>query len=511
MELWLRRISPIWLALTLAISPLARAEELSDSVEESRTVAVGGIDSIDFPFTPKTPAIGNPSLVKVEQGSTERQVRVVPQKKGTTTIQFDGPDGKVFKKINYSFIPNSLSDKVNVIRKLLQDVEGITIESVDDKIVIDGELIVPKDFDRILQVQEAYKDVVFNLVSLSKISRDAIARRMQKEINDDPGGVNVQVAIKNDTFFLTGKVDNAGDKDRADWIAQTFMPEYQGSLSINNQVLKDTVKRFSIRNMIVVEEAPPAPPKKMVRITYHFVEIGKEFLKASFFKWVPFLQEGAGLTIGQSTTGGTAATGGGSFVGTITNLIPRLQSGASGGFARILFSTVGLGEDGTTIDMVRQEQIPFVEAVVNGVPVPGNASVGVKVKVTPTISGDQRLNLNTDLSFEVPTGNGAGGKPRTVRTAITNTVGLKSGDSCALGGLIQSSTSKDIDKDPETSSGAAGSALFTLLRSKSFRNSKTQFVVFVTPKIVDDAAEGTADIKAKILNNSQKKRRRIVN
>jgi hypothetical protein len=36
---------------------------------------------------------------------------------------------------------------------------------------------------------------------------------------------------------------------------------------------------------------------------------------------------------------------------------------------------------------------------------------------------------------------------------------------------------------------------------------KTQFVVFITPKIIKDAAEGTADIKAKILNNSQKRRR----
>lgn len=506
MKHWMRRISPILLLPVLLAAPCWADEE----TEESRTVAVGGIDTIDFPFTPRPPAIGNPTLVRVENGSTSNQIRVVPLKKGTTTIQFDGPDGKVYKKINYNFPAGPLADKVAVIRKLLQEVEGITIEAVDDKIVIDGELIVPKDFDRILQVQEAYKDVVFNLVTLSKISRDAIARRMQKEINDDPGGVNVQVNIKNDTFFLTGKVDNAGDRDRADWIAQTFMPEYQGSLAINNQVLKDTVKRFSIRNMIVVEEPPPAPPKKMVRVTYHFVEIGKSFLKQSFFKWVPFLQEGAGLTFGQSTTGGTAATGGGSFVGTITNLIPRLQSGANGGFARVLFSTVGIGEDGTQIDMVRQEQVPFVEAVVNGVPVPGNAQIGVKVTVTPTTQGDQRISLNSSLTFEVPTGNGAGGKPQTMRTSLTNTVALKSGDSAALGGLIQSSTSKDIDKDPETSSGAQGSALFTLLRSKAFRNSKTQFVVFVTPKIVEDAAEGTADIKAKILNNSQKKRRRVV-
>jgi hypothetical protein len=67
-----------------------------------------------------------------------------------------------------------------------------------------------------------------------------------------------------------------------------------------------------------------------------------------------------------------------------------------------------------------------------------------------------------------------------------------------------------VDKDPEQAGQSTGSPIFTLLRSKAFRASKSQFVVFITPKIVDDAAEGTADIKAKILNNSTKKRRRTV-
>ncbi|MGZ3711280.1 MAG: hypothetical protein ACXVBE_05965, partial [Bdellovibrionota bacterium] len=410
MKLWLRRISPILLAFLLAApAPLSAATAASDeenSTEESRTVPVNGIDTIDLPFPAKNYVVGAPSMATVEPGSGPNQLRVKPIKKGTTTIEIDTPDGKIWKKINYNFPTGPLSDKVNVIRKLLQDVEGITVDAFDDKIVIDGELIVPKDFDRIAQVQASYEGVL-NLVTLSKISREAIARRMQKEINDDPGGVNVQVQIKNDTFFLQGKVDNAGDKERADWIAQTFMPEYQGSFAIKNEILKDTVKRFSIRNLIQVEEAPAPPPKKMVRVTYHFVEIGKNFLKTSMFKWVPFLQEGAGITFGQSTTGGTAATGGGSFVGTLTNLIPRLQSGANGGFSRILFSTVGIGEEGTVIDMTREEQIPFIEAVVNGVPVPGNANVGIGVKVTPTISGDQRLTLATDITLSVFAGAGA--------------------------------------------------------------------------------------------------------
>ncbi len=477
--------------------------------DDYRTLAVGTTDWLEYEFEPRV-TIGNPAVMKGEiDPASARKIKLTPLKKGTTSVDIQDPKGKVVHRLNYNVITNDLSQKVMAIRRLLFDVEGITIESVEDKIVIDGELIVPRDFDRILQVQQAYTEVL-NLVTLSKISRDAIARRMQKEINDDPGGVNVTVRIVNDTFFLMGKVDSGIDAQRAETIAQTYLPEFGGSPATKEGVLIPVAKKFGIRNMIVVEEAPPPATPKMVRITYHFVEIGKDFLKSSFFKWTPLMSESSGMVIGQGTTGGIASSG--SFNGTISNLFPKLQSGASGGFARVLFSTVSIGEDKKQIEVLRNDNIPYISAVVNGIPVPDNVPVGINVKVTPEIMGEDKLRLDTFFQFQALAGAGAGGKPRTTNTTMTNTVILKSGDSAALGGLISSDTSKDIDKDPESgNSGAAGNPIFNLLRSKAFRNKKTQFVVFITPKIISDAAEGTADIKAKILNNSQKKRRRVVN
>lgn len=512
-----RRISLILMA-SLALPPLphsfaddppaASEAPVVTTNDDSQTVAVGNIRTLEFDFEPRV-IIGKPDIMRGEiDAGNPRQVRLTPLKKGTTDVLIQDPRGKTVRNINYNIITDDLSQKVEAVRKLLFDIEGIFIESVDAKIVIDGELIVPRDFDRILQVQQAYPEVL-NLVTLSRVSRDAIARRMQKEINDDPGGVNVTIKIINDTFFLFGKVDSSVDRERAETIAQTYLPEVVNSQATKDGVLVQGAKKFSIRNMIIVEEPPPPPPPKMVRITYHFVEIGKEFLKSSFFKWAPLQSEQSGITFGAGTAGGVASSG--SFSGTISNLIPKLQSGASGGFARILFSTVAIGEDKRPIEVLRNDNIPFISAMVNGVPVPDNVPVGINVKVTPDIIGDDRLRLETFFQFTALAGVGAGGKPRTSATTMTNTVLLKSGDSAALGGLISSDTAKEIDKDPESGApGGAGSALFNLLRSKAFRNKKTQFVVFITPKIITDASEGTADIKAKILNNSQKKRRRVV-
>src|SRR5690606_28301423 len=138
------------------------------------------------------------------------------------------------------------------IRKLLSDIEGVSIESVDEMIVVDGELMVPREFDGILYVQQAYPDVL-NRVSLSRISKEAIARRMQKEINDDPGGVNVTVRIINDTFFLFGKVDSSMDRERSETIALTYLPEMLSSQAQKEGVLVRGSKMYAIRNMIIVE------------------------------------------------------------------------------------------------------------------------------------------------------------------------------------------------------------------------------------------------------------------
>jgi Flp pilus assembly secretin CpaC len=329
--------------------------------------------------------------------------------------------------------------------------------------------------------------------------------------------VNGTVRIINDTFFLLGKVDNSTDKERAETLASTYIPDIMKGGS--GEMLTQAVKRFAIRNLISVEEAPAPPPPKMVRVTYHFVEIGKEFLKSSLFKWSPLLGDNSGIQLGQGTTGGAAANG--TFSGLISNLLPKLQAGANGGFARTLFSTVSVGESEKPMEIVRNDTLPYISAVVNGIPVPDNVTAQLSINVTPTIIGEDQVKLDSKFGFTAFSGAGAGGKPRTTGTNMINTLRLKTGESAVIGGLISSLTSKDIDRDPEGASAGggaggggqapSGSPLFTLLRSKSFRQQKTQFVVFVTPKIIEDAAAGTADIKAKILNNSQKKRRRVVN
>ena len=498
------------LGMTVCHSPcFAEDPPPADDKEESRQIVTGGIDYITLTSSPRNVHVGKPDLMKVEQSSGAlMQFKLMAQKKGSTTVAFEDDKGHLIKKLNYTINDTDLSQKTKNIRQLLSDIEGIEVSLIGDRILIDGELIVPKDFDRLLQVQEAYKADVLNLVTLSRISREALARRMQKEINDDPTGANVSVKIINNTFFLMGKVDSAADRQRVEDLAATYLPELQTSIALDQKAIVSAVKPKGIINLIVVEEAPPAASPKMVRVTFHFVEIGKEFFKSSFFKWVPMLSESSGFQIGQSTTGGVAASGNGSFVGTGTSLLPKIQSGANRGFVRVLDSIVQLGEENTTMELVRKDAVPYIAAMVNNIPISATANVELNVKVKPTILGQDSIRLETGVQFQALKGAGGGAAPAVTTTNLSNVILVKSGESAALGGLVTNDTAKDIDRDPEKESATGGNAIFTLLRSKSFRNKKTEFVVFITPKVITDASEGTADIKSKIINN--KKRRRVV-
>lgn len=483
--------------------------EKTESKEDYKTKAIGVEDQLHFDFNVANATTGNSSVVRVERGSAPNSFNVVGLKKGTTSVSFLDDKGTIRKTIIYNITAADLRSRVAAVKDLLFDIEGITIREVEDKIVIDGELIVPRDLDRILAVSSAFPEIL-NLVQLSKLSRDAIAKRMQKEINDDPAGANVQVKIMNDTFFLLGKVDSSSDRERAEIIAQTYLPEIMGSEALKNQVLvAGTKTKAGIKNMIMVEDPAPPPPEKMVRVTYHFVEMGKNFLKLAFLKWAPLASDGGKIDFGTDTTGGVGSKG--TFVGAITNLLPKLQSGANGGFARILFSTVGVGMSGKKISLGRTDNIPFISSSANGSPIQDNTQVQIVVDVTPTVQGEDKVLLDTSFTFTALSGAGAGGKPATTVTKLANVISLKSNDSAVLGGLISNDTSKDVDKDPFDAGGGSGasSAIFNILRSKAFRSKKTQFVVFLTPKIIADAAEGTADIKAKIIS-SNKKRQRLV-
>jgi pilus assembly protein CpaC len=120
------------------------------------------------------------------------------------------------------------------------------------------------------------------------------------------------------------------------------------------------------------------------------------------------------------------------------------------------------------------------------------------VAVTPAILGDtDDIQLDLKMNQINLTGRAPSGGPITSQHAIETKLYVKSNESAAIAGVNSQDTGTDFNKDdpnPGTFQGTT-SPLFSMLHSKAFRKKKSQFVIFVTPQIVENASEGSEEMK----------------
>ena len=113
--------------------------------------------------------------------------------------------------------------------------------------------------------------------------------------------------------------------------------------------------------------------------------------------------------------------------------------------------------------------------------------------VTPQVIGDSEdIQLDLDLTQSSLVGKApVGGAPTTSNQKVTTKIYIKSNESAAVAGITLSDVGTDFNKDSPTQS----STIFNLYHSKAYRKKKSLFVVFVTPQIVENASDGTEDLK----------------
>ena len=128
---------------------------------------------------------------------------------------------------------------------------------------------------------------------------------------------------------------------------------------------------------------------------------------------------------------------------------------------------------------------------------------GVSLVFTPTLIGKDRISLKVapevsdlDFSAEVQAG-GVSVPALRVRRAST-TVELASGQSFAIAGLLQSTSSESIDKLPLLGDLPVLGALF---RSNAFLQGESELVIVVTPYVVEPVAK-PSDIQIPIAGNA---------
>lgn len=504
---WLIRVFTLIFSISLAhgATEVGRSRfvrrDSEAAAEKKDLLLVAGLQTVlDLGFKPCEPLaecvkVVNATVTTVQYAKEKRQLIFSPIKPGETTISLRDENGDL-KLILRTVVTNSnLARAAREIKDLLKDIEGIDIRILGNKIVVDGEIIVPSDLNRVLAVlgDAAYKDLVMNLVTVSPIGQKVLAKRIQDEINNP----KITVRVMNGTFIMEGTVESGTEAKRAEQILLNLMPDkINFNLSGDNLTLQ-RVKKPPYINLVRVSEKRETAPPKIVRMTLSFVELSKTYGRSFGFSWQPGISNGGTIAFGQSTAGGLTSQSNGALAGTIDNLFPKLKTAQDAGYARVLEEVVLITQSGKKGTVQRGQTVPVPVLDKNGNTSYQGVNTGLGLKITPSLGGQgEMISLDVDFTFNALAGT-VGTAPVVAQNKYTGFIGVKSGESAAVMNLVTNDIVTNFNKDAPGQNAQSANPLFALIRSKSFAKKKSQFVIFVTPQIIENASSGTEDLKRK--------------
>jgi type IV pilus secretin PilQ/predicted competence protein len=275
-----------------------------------------------------------------------------------------------------------------------------------------------------------------------------------------------------------------------------------GDIAVNEQsnslIVKDTPEGIKHLRRIIEEMDQP---RMQVSVEAHLVEItlGDDFdlgIDWNFTKSVDpddTLTANSGSNLGRAlTVPANRVLSGGIFdfgytrgFGTVTGFLSALESKTN---VKVLANPniVILDNHVGTIEI--QDQIPFVETNISQGVITESITfqeTGIKLVVTPQITRDKVVHLHTMVEQRI-----AG--PRITLSNSSafdvqhrraeNDLILKSGQTMAIGGLINTSIARTYDRVPVLGHIPIVGALFT---KKAFQESRTEMIMFITPNVYD--------------------------
>ena len=481
-----------------ATLPSPQSSGANTTVEKEIEVAMGidVIEKLDFDFSTRI-FIGNEQLLRIISIPAKKELIFKGLKPGRTSVNIRDNVGDIRMRYTVVVTATGKSNVVSELRELIGDVEGLDIGIRGGKVFVGGEIVVPDDIGRVSKVLASYPEVL-TLIELSPQTQRVIARKMSDELAKN-NLKDVTVRVVNKAFWLEGVVSSKDKKDLALIIAKAYLPPKIKSLSETGEGRFATPDSSDIIDFIATNpKKDPEPAPKMVKVSSQFVELSKSYNKIFAFKWAPLMgEDNSQISFGQTQSGNITSTSSGTLSATISNLFPKLNSAKSAGYARIIQSGMVIMRDQKKGTISKQTTIPF--AVGSGdFTKASSATVGLNMDIEPKILEQEKVEMA--VNFNVSLSVGSGTTPITTNNAISTNIVVKSKESAAIGGIVQNQSTTDYDNEPNLG-GASGqpapTPLFRLYRSKSYITNKSQYVIFITPEIIESASVGTEEIRKK--------------
>lgn len=321
---------------------------------------------------------------------------------------------------------------------------------------------------------------------LVSVSDEELRALIRAKVGDYP----VSLTMTPNGAMLSGAVPTPGVAERVRATVAAFLGT--GALVVNNLHVTGSLQ---------------------VQLRVRVAEVSRSVSKELGINWSAIGQNGS-FAIGL-LTGRTAITAGTNILGNVANTITRSTTNAGslfGSYAKAGTNITGVLDALASESLLRElaeptlvatsgEQARFLAGGEFPVPIGqglGQVAIdykqfGVALSFTPTVVNEDLISLKvapevstlvTDVSGGAITENGFTVPALSVRRAET-TVELGSGQSFAIGGLLQNNITSAISRFPGLGDIPILGALF---RSTNFQRQETELVIIVTPTIVRPVA-----------------------
>lgn len=175
------------------------------------------------------------------------------------------------------------------------------------------------------------------------------------------------------------------------------------------------------------------------------------------------------------------------YLGIATSITSRINLAVTNGDAYILATPELSTRSGGEAKFLAGGQIPIVVPA-SGLSAPSVTykDYGIKLVIKPVADVDSNImaTIQTEVSSIDPA-TSVQGNPGFLTRQTDSEINVKTGQTIVMSGLVNSDLSNQVDKLPWLGDLPI---LGTLFRSTSFRNNRSDLVVFVTPQVFDPTA-----------------------
>lgn len=433
----------------------------SDEPGLSITLGLGAQKAISVPGASRVQIL-DPAIADVQVMDTGRLL-IVARKEGRTTLWVWRASGP---RLNYAVAVKKQDphEVVGELRKLLEDMEGVSVRVVGERIYLDGQAYTSADADRIEEILALYP-AVKSFVKISPSTKRMLAQNLNASFQK-AGLKNVEATVVGSTVFLEGSVETEQELHKAELITKAMGEEVENLLVIG-------VKRMILSEVQFVEVRRSS--KDRVGVKYPTDVTGSATANVSVVR--------------QLLPAPTAELSARSSVNGSSDFALGFQ--ANDGHARLLAQPRLVCASGEQAEFLAGGEVPIPLVTANHVSVEYK-QYGVILKLRPT--ADRRGHIQNELEAEVSevdtsvavSVGGAvsvpGFRTRKVKTNVT----VRHGETIVLSGVFSHDEQKFVSKVP----GLGGIPIIgELFKNRAFDASKRELLIFVTPRIVSPGSE----------------------